>query len=95
MKGKTCRDAGGRTPKKSKEDWAGGNPWVHGEDEKKTGDEKKHGGKVHKKKKEEAMAGAKAKHRLDRPGRKHGGRAGAERSPLSSAHKGSSGHEAD
>lgn len=55
---------------------AGGNPNVM-EDVAK----RKHGGKVLGQ-----MAGAKAKHRLDRPGRKMGGRVGADKSPLSSAH---------
>lgn len=75
MKGKTHkRDAGGAVPHDTKEVRAGGNPKVFEEAEK-----KKHGGAIH---------GAKAKHKLDRPGRKLGGRVGADRSPLSSAHKG-------
>jgi len=61
----------------------GGNPAVIKEAE-----ERKKGGKV-------KMAGAKAKHRLDKPGRKTGGRVGADRSPLSSAHGGSGGAKTD
>lgn len=55
---------------------AGGNPEVIKEAE-----EKKKGGKVHHMK----MHGHHGKHRLDRPGRKRGGRVGADLSPLSSA----------
>lgn len=84
MKGKK-KEAGDREPASHKEDKAGGNPFVFAE-------EKKKGGKV---KKESAMHGAKAKHRLDKPGRKMGGRCGADKSPLSSAHKKSSGNEPD
>lgn len=87
MKGKSKNEAGGVKPKTSKEDKAGGNPFVFAEDKKKSG------GMV-KKHKEEKMQGAKAKHRLDKPGRKTGGRCGADKSPLSSAHSGSSGYEA-
>jgi hypothetical protein len=36
------------------------------------------------------MTGGAVRPRLDRPGRKMGGRVGADRSPLSTAHKGSS-----
>ena len=56
---------------------AGGNPEVFKEAE-----EKKKGGKAMGK-----MQGAMSRHRLDRPGRKTGGRVGADRSPLSSANK--------
>lgn len=42
---------------------------------------RKKGGKVLGK-----MDGGKAKHRFDKPGRKSGGRVGANRSPLSTAH---------
>lgn len=70
-----------------------GNPDVFKEAE-----EKKRGGKVHKKhhrasggKVLGAMGGAQAKPRLDRPGRKSGGRVGADKAPLSSAHKGTGG----
>ena len=41
---------------------------------------RKHGGKVHH------AEGKMAHHRLDRKGRKTGGRVGADKSPLSSAH---------
>jgi hypothetical protein len=51
------------------------------------GDERKRGGKV-KKKHGMMPEGKKAKHRMDRPGRKSGGRVGSDRSPLSSAHMG-------
>ena len=50
---------------------------------------KKAGGKVIGK-----MYGGPVRARLDRPGRKQGGRVGADKAPLSSAHKGhSDGHE--
>jgi hypothetical protein len=81
MKG---RKAGGRTDKGDKEVNAGGNPYVFGEAEK-----KKRGGKVHD------MHGAKAKHHLGKPGRRAGGRVGANTSPLSTAHKGVGGHGSD
>lgn len=55
---------------------AAGNPYVLHEAE-----EKKKGGKVVGK-----VHGGHSKHRLDRPGRKRGGRVGADKSPLSSAH---------
>lgn len=48
----------------------------------KEAEEKKKGGKVLGK-----MHGKMPHHRLDRPGRKRGGRVGADTSPLSSAHK--------
>lgn len=85
MKGKKG-EAGGRQPVATKGEKAGGEPKVFAE----AG--LKRGGKA---KKESAMHGAKAKHRLDRPGRKMGGRAGADKSPLSSAHKKSSGFDPD
>ncbi len=47
---------------------------------------KKHGGHV-KAKEVGHMEGGKSRHRLDRPGRKTGGRVGADKSPLSSAHR--------
>lgn len=82
MKGKTMkREAGGKVPASTKEVKAGGNPYVFEEAAK-----RKRGG---------AMHGAKAKHRLDKPGRKMGGRAGADKSPLSSAHKKSGGFDPD
>lgn len=73
MKGKTKGDAGGKTPGGPKPAKISGNADVF----KEVG--MKRGGK--------AMHGAKAKHRLDKPGRKMGGRCGADKSPLSSAHK--------
>lgn len=45
--------------------------------------ERKHGGRM---KEEHRVEGKMAKMRLDRPGRKSGGRVGADKSPLSSAH---------
>lgn len=64
---------------------AGGNPEVEKEAE-----EKKHGGKVHherhKRKRGGHVDGHHSKHRLDRAGRKKGGRVGADHAPLSSAH---------
>jgi hypothetical protein len=56
----------------------------------KEAEEKKHGGKVkraHGGKTEHHVDGMKGKHRLDRPGRKRGGRAGADMSPLTTASK--------
>lgn len=57
--------------------------------------ERKRGGSV----KHTMAEGAKAKHRLDRPGRKRGGRIGADKAPLSSAarvsHVGSSAGSVD
>lgn len=62
---------------------AGGNPYVKEEaHEKKKGGRAKHSiGKMH---------GGMSKRRLDKPGRKAGGRVGADKSPLSSAHSHSS-----
>ena len=69
---------------------ASGNPDVikeaKGEEPYSKDDEKKHGGKVDAKP-PMLMAGGGVRPRLDRPGRKMGGRVGADRSPLSSAHK--------
>lgn len=78
---------------------ASGNPDVikeaKGEEPYDKGDEKKHGGKVkHKRaaggkvetKSVGLMTGGAVRPRLDRPGRKAGGRVGADRAPLSSAH---------
>lgn len=59
---------------------AGGNPKVIAEAE-----EKKKGGKAVGK-----MQGPMSRHRLDKPGRKTGGRVGADKSPLSSANSSSS-----
>lgn len=57
---------------------AGGNPKVIEE-----ADKKKRGGRA---KEMGHMHGHHPKHRLDRPGRKRGGRVGSNRSPLSTAH---------
>lgn len=80
MKGKkgTKRADGGRTDLK-----AGGNPDVL-----KEAAERKKGGRV--KKAVAADMGAKAKKKADRPGRKAGGRIGADSAPLSSANRTSS-----
>ncbi len=63
---------------------AGGNPYVL-KDAEDTSDggtsDKKRGGKVGK------MHGGKSRLRLDKPGRKSGGRVGADSSPLSSANR--------
>jgi hypothetical protein len=77
--------------------YAGGNPDVvkeaEGKEEYAKGDEKKHGGKVKKHHRAAGgkvlglMTGGAVKPRLDRPGRKRGGAVGADRMPLSSAHK--------
>lgn len=68
---------------------ASGNPDVIEEAE-----EKKKGGKVHKRKAGGKvvglMTGGAVRPRLDRPGRKMGGRVGADKAPLSSANKSSS-----
>lgn len=84
MKGKKKAD-GGRTKMK-----VSGNPDVF-----KEADERKAGGRVKRKtggKVEAApafMTGGAVRPRLDRPGRKAGGRVGANKSPLSTAHGGS------
>lgn len=77
--GKHHKDGGGRVGMK-----VSGNPDVFKEAE-----ERKHGGRM-KKKHHEGMhpEGKMAKHRHDRPGRKSGGRVGADKHPLSSAHHG-------
>lgn len=85
---KECRAKGGRIDMK-----AAGNPDVfkeaEGEESYDKGDERKHGGKVKKKKKEMMHAeGEKSKHRMDRPKRARGGGVGSDRHPFSSAHKG-------
>jgi hypothetical protein len=54
---------------------------------------RKHGGHVDGKELEH-MHGHSAKHRLDRPGRKRGGRVGADMAPLSSAGRGDHPHSA-
>ncbi len=74
------REAGGRAPNDKRATWAGGEPEV--EEEAK---EKKRGGSIHE---------ARAKHHLGKRGRATGGRVGADKSPLSSAHSGSGGYEA-
>ncbi len=74
-----------------------GNPDVlkeaKGEEPYDKGDEKKHGGRAKHKRAAGGkvtalglMTGGAVRPRLDRPGRKSGGRVGADRSPLSSAH---------
>lgn len=68
----------------------GGKVKHHGEEHK-----RKRGGKVHHEEHERKRGGHVAeghhsKHRMDRPGRKKGGRVGADHAPLSSAH-----HESD
>lgn len=86
MKGKmkNCRKDGGVVPKDDspKDVYAGGESNV-----KKEADERKDGGRVKKKKDEAKVDGKMSKMRLDRPGRKSGGRVGADSSPLSSAAK--------
>ena len=85
MKGRKHRSAGGgvvpRDPS-PREVYAGA-----GSNVVKEADQRKRGGGVHKKKEMGRVEGAKAKMRLDRPGRKMGGRAGADCAPLSSAAK--------
>lgn len=75
MKGRKCKASGGGLPMK-----VSGNPDVFKEAE-----AKKKGGAV-KSKKAMKADGGKSKHRMDRPGRKSGGRVGADKAPLSSAH---------
>ena len=80
MKGKKHKAAsGGRVGMK-----VSGNPDVFKEAE-----DKKHGGKVRKNggKVLGLMTGGAVRPRLDRPGRKSGGRVGADMAPLSSAHR--------
>lgn len=56
------------------------------------GDERKHGGRAKKHHRKAGgkvvglMSGGSVRPRLDRPGRKMGGRVGADKAPLSSAH---------
>lgn len=73
MKGRKGRADGGKVME------AGGNPKVMEEVK-----ERKKGGRVEKK--AGKMHGELSRHRLDRPGRKRGGRVGADMNPLSSAH---------
>lgn len=75
------RAKGGRVDMK-----VSGNPDVFKEAEEKEGSKNK-GGRVHKHK-HHHMHGHHPKHRMDRPGRKKGGRVGADNAPLSSAHHG-------
>lgn len=76
MKGrKVNRAAGGKVMD------AGGNPKVLEEVK-----ERKKGGRVKSEKSAGEMKGGLSRHRLDRPGRKRGGRVGADMAPLSSAH---------
>jgi len=77
-----CRASGGVVPKdeKPKTVYAGA-----GSNVVKEADERKRGGRV--KKDMGKVEGKMSKMRLDRPGRKSGGRVGAERSPLSEAAK--------
>lgn len=99
MKGHKKRAYGGSVEKDegSKDVYAGG-----GSNVAKEADERKHGGKVkakggkHEAKHLGKIDGGKARLRLDRPGRKRGGRVGADSAPLSSAAKTSdaSGHDA-
>ena len=93
--GKHHKAKGGRTDM-----LVSGNPDVikeaKGEESYDKGDEKKHGGRAKHHGKHRAtggkvtalglMTGGAVRPRLDRPGRKMGGRVGADRSPLSSAH---------
>ncbi len=89
---KQHKKGGGRTLMK-----ASGNPDVFKEAEGKEpydkGDEKKHGGRAKHKRKDGGivrMTGGVVRPRLDRPGRKRGGRVGSDTSPLTSAHHTSS-----
>ncbi|WP_155773393.1 hypothetical protein [Rhizobium leguminosarum] len=80
---KNCRKDGGVVPKDAspKKVYAGADSNVVKEAE-----ERKDGGRV-KKKEMGKVDGKMSKMRLDRPGRKSGGRVGADTSPLSSAAK--------
>lgn len=83
MKGHKKRANGGKAPIK-----VAGNPNVF-----KEATERKNGGKVERAtggKVVGLMTGGAVRPRLDRPGRKTGGRVGADKSPLSSANKVSS-----
>ena len=87
MKGKH-RKEGGRAHM-----WVAGNPEVKREAEEETSGHK-HGGKVKRAKGGKVLGkvtGGGVRARLDRPGRKTGGRVGADKAPLSSAHHGSKG----
>jgi hypothetical protein len=82
-RGHKKREGGGRLDMK-----VSGNPDVFKEAEGKEpydkGDERKRGGKV--KKHDMHPEGKMARHRHDRPARRSGGRVGADKNPLSSAH---------
>ena len=74
----------------SKDVYAGGSsPTSKEADEKKHGGrvKRKHGGKVMEAKHIGKIDGGKARLRLDRPGRKSGGRVGSDSAPMSSAAK--------
>lgn len=80
------RKHGGSLPEK-----VSGNPHVIKEAEGPEGSERKHGGRTKRAtggKVLGLMTGGAVKSRLDRPGRKRGGRVGADKSPLSTAHHG-------
>lgn len=83
MKGKAKRAGGGVVAKdpSPKDVYAGADSPTR-----KEADERKHGGRV-KRKEGGKVEGKMSKMRLDRPGRKSGGRVGADRSPLSEAAK--------
>lgn len=74
MKGKSSKGDSSRVGMK-----VSGNPDVFKEAE-----AKKRGGKV---KKQHKVDGDKPRHRMDKPHRASGGRVGADKSPLSSAHR--------
>jgi hypothetical protein len=82
MKGKHKRAMGGVVDKDEspKDVYAGKDSNVV-----KEADERKKGGPVRKRKEMGKVEGKMSKMRLDRPGRKTGGRVGADKSPLSSA----------
>lgn len=85
MKGRKNRASGGVIPEDRKTSmvYAGKDSNVVKEAE-----ERKRGGGVRKKHKHGgAIEGEKAKHRLDRPGRKSGGRVGCDKAPMTGAHK--------
>ena len=81
---KECRAKGGRVGLV-----ASGNPDVlkeaHGKESYDEGDERKHGGKVKKKKHEMHAEGKKSAHRMDRPKRARGGGVRSDMHPFSSA----------
>lgn len=81
MKGKKHHKGGGSV------EFAGGNKDVEDEAEKPEGERenKKHGGKIKKRARGGKIEGHAAKYHLGKPGRKRGGRVGADLAPLSSA----------